>query len=91
MEPEIPAPPKPEKYLLSKKADTFFRDIYSVCSFIVHYFKEAFSSPFEWKELINQCYQAGYKSLPLISLTGFITGLVFTKQSRPSLSEFGAT
>ncbi|MEO7047390.1 MAG: ABC transporter permease, partial [Ferruginibacter sp.] len=27
----------------------------------------------------------------LISLTGFITGLVFTKQSRPSLAEFGAT
>ncbi|HWJ92793.1 MAG TPA: ABC transporter permease, partial [Flavisolibacter sp.] len=25
-----------------------------------------------------------------ITLTGFITGLVFTKQSRPSLSEFGA-
>jgi phospholipid/cholesterol/gamma-HCH transport system permease protein len=30
------------------------------------------------------------KSLPLITLTGFITGLVFTKQSRPSLEEFGA-
>jgi phospholipid/cholesterol/gamma-HCH transport system permease protein len=28
--------------------------------------------------------------LPLITLTGFITGLVFTKQSRPSLSDFGA-
>jgi phospholipid/cholesterol/gamma-HCH transport system permease protein len=27
----------------------------------------------------------------LITLTGFITGLVFTKQSRPSLSEFGAS
>ncbi|MEJ7679964.1 MAG: ABC transporter permease [Segetibacter sp.] len=26
-----------------------------------------------------------------MSLTGFITGLVFTKQSRPSLAEFGAT
>ena len=29
--------------------------------------------------------------MPLISVTGFITGIVFTKQSRPSLSEFGAT
>jgi phospholipid/cholesterol/gamma-HCH transport system permease protein len=27
----------------------------------------------------------------LITVTGFITGLVFTKQSRPSLAEFGAT
>lgn len=38
-----------------------------------------------------QCYAVGVKSLPLITLTGFITGLVFTKQSRPSLAEFGAT
>src|SRR6202008_3687085 len=32
-----------------------------------------------------------YKSLGLISLTSFVTGIVFTKQSRPSLAEFGAT
>ncbi len=79
------------KFFISKKADSFFRDIYSVYRFIIQYFKEIFSSPFEWKELINQCYNVGYKSLPLISLTGFITGIVFTKQSRPSLSEFGAS
>ena len=80
-----------KKYLLSKKADQVFIEIYSVYKFIARYFKEAFSPPFEFKELINQCYQVGYKSLPLVSLTGFITGLVFTKQSRPSLAEFGAT
>ena len=43
------------------------------------------------REIINQCFEIGVKSLPLITLTGFITGVVFTKQSRPSLSEFGAT
>ena len=53
--------------------------------------KELFSFPFEWKEIMNQCYQIGYRSLPLISLTSFITGIVFTKQSRPSLASFGAT
>lgn len=47
--------------------------------------------PYEAREVIRQCYEIGYKSLFLISLTGFITGLVFTKQSRPSLGEFGAT
>jgi phospholipid/cholesterol/gamma-HCH transport system permease protein len=80
-----------KKYLISKKVDLFFIDINSVFNFIARFFREAFSPPFEFKELINQCYQVGYKSLPLISLTGFITGLVFTKQSRPSLAEFGAT
>jgi len=80
-----------QKYFLSKKMDDFFTALYSVNKFILQYFKEAFSTPIEFKELINQCYQVGCKSLPLISLTGFITGLVFTKQSRPSLAEFGAT
>ncbi len=79
------------KFLVSKNIDIFFSDIYTVNQFIVRFFKEAFSYPFEFKELINQCYNVGYKSLPLISLTGFITGIVFTKQSRPSLSEFGAS
>jgi phospholipid/cholesterol/gamma-HCH transport system permease protein len=41
--------------------------------------------------VIKQCYEVGYNSLPLVSLTGFIIGIVFTNQSRPSLSEFGAT
>jgi len=80
-----------KKYIISKQLDAFFSGIYNVYLFIIQFFKEAFSPPFEFKELINQCYQVGCKSLPLISLTGFITGLVFTKQSRPSLSEFGAT
>jgi phospholipid/cholesterol/gamma-HCH transport system permease protein len=80
-----------KKFLISRAIDGFFTGINDVSKFIARYFKEAFSAPFEFKELINQCYQVGYKSLALISLTGFITGLVFTKQSRPSLAEFGAT
>jgi phospholipid/cholesterol/gamma-HCH transport system permease protein len=84
-------PLRKKKFLISEKADAFFGSIYKVYKFITLFFKEAFSAPFEFKELINQCYQVGYRSLPLITLTGFITGLVFTKQSRPSLSEFGAT
>ncbi|MEO6845038.1 MAG: ABC transporter permease [Ginsengibacter sp.] len=77
--------------LISKKMDGFFIDLYSALQFIVRFFKELFTPPYEFKEIIKQCYEVGYKSLFLITLTGFITGLVFTKQSRPSLSEFGAT
>ncbi len=80
-----------KKYLISRKIDAFFLKIYDVSKFIGLFFREAFSPPFEWKEIINQCYNVGYKSLPLISLTGFIVGIVFTKQSRPSLSTFGAS
>lgn len=80
-----------EKNLISKKIDDFFIDLYSTLQFLTRFFKELFKPPYEFKEIIKQCYEIGYKSLFLITLTGFITGLVFTKQSRPSLSEFGAT
>ena len=43
------------------------------------------------REVIHQTFEVGLKSLALISLTGFIVGIVFTKQSRPSLEDFGAT
>lgn len=79
-----------EKHLISKEIDEFFIGIHSATRFIIRFFKEAFTPPFELKEIIRQCYQVGYKSLFLITLTGFITGLVFTKQSRPSLAQFGA-
>lgn len=78
------------KYLISKKADQFFEGITSAFKFVLRFFKEVFRPPYEIKEVIRQSYQVGYKSLFLIALTGFITGIVFTKQSRPSLSEFGA-
>lgn len=81
----------PDKPVLTKRLDSFFLSIYNAFSFVMRFFREVWKPPYEWKEVIRQCYQVGYKSLGLITLTGFITGLVFTKQSRPSLSEFGAT
>lgn len=82
---------KEREHLVTPKADAFFLDIYNAWEFIKHFFREAFLPPFEGREIIRQCYSIGYRSLGLVSLTGFITGLVFTKQSRPSLAEFGAT
>src|SRR5664279_5267636 len=82
---------KSREYFITKKVDNFFIDLYSALQFVLRFFKEVFKPPYEFKEIMRQCYEVGYKSLFLITLTGFITGLVFTKQSRPSLSEFGAT
>ena len=81
---------KSREYFITKKVDNFFIDLNNALQFVLRFFKEVFKPPYEFKEIIRQCYQVGYKSLFLITLTGFITGLVFTKQSRPSLSEFGA-
>lgn len=69
----------------------YFAGVYDAYKFIARFFTAVFKGPFEFKEVVNQCFQVGWKSLPLITLTGFVTGIVFTKQSRPSLAEFGAT
>jgi phospholipid/cholesterol/gamma-HCH transport system permease protein len=80
------------KHLLpAGKIKQYFIDVHDVFLFITRFFKEIFLPPYEFKEIIRQCYNIGYRSVALISVTGFITGIVFTKQSRPSLSDFGAT
>lgn len=80
-----------EKIYLSKRIDNFFISTTKTFRFILNYFIELFRPPYEFSEILRQCYRIGVDSLPLISLTGFIIGIVFTKQSRPSLSDFGAT
>jgi phospholipid/cholesterol/gamma-HCH transport system permease protein len=78
-------------YLFSKAVDQYFIGVTKAYRFTALFFKEAFKRPFHLHEIINQCFEIGLKALPLITLTGFVVGIVFTKQSRPSLEEFGAT
>lgn len=80
-----------KKYLFSKGLDDYFTGINDAGRFTIRFFKEVVKRPFHLREVINQSFEVGLKSLALISLTGFIVGIVFTKQSRPSLEEFGAT
>jgi phospholipid/cholesterol/gamma-HCH transport system permease protein len=72
------------------KAHGFLTRIADVFLFISRTVKEAFSRNFEFKEFLHQCFQIGNKSLPLVSITGIIMGLVLTIQSRPVLVSFGA-
>lgn len=69
---------------------SFFEEIGDMTYFAIRFFKELFSAPFEFRELLKQCYNMGNRSLFLVVVTGFILGLVFTLQSRPTLMEFGA-
>lgn len=57
---------------------------------IFRFFREVFVPPYEWREVLRQCYLIGVKTLVLITFIAFIAGIVFTKQSRPSLVSFGA-
>jgi phospholipid/cholesterol/gamma-HCH transport system permease protein len=72
------------------EAHNFLTNIADVSLFISRIIKETFSRNFEYKEFFHQCFKIGYKTLPLISVTGAIMGLVLTIQSRPALIDFGA-
>ncbi|MCX6305927.1 MAG: ABC transporter permease [Bacteroidetes bacterium] len=71
-------------------ANNFLTDLADVLLFITQFVRETFSRNSEVKEFFRQCFQIGYKSLPLVSITGTIMGLVLTIQSRPVLIKFGA-
>ncbi len=71
-----------------------FRDFFlttgKISQFAVRYFREVFFPPYEFQELLKQCYYIGNKSFGLVGTTGFIMGIVLTLQTRPTLIEFGA-
>lgn len=68
----------------------YFRQTGEVWLFAGRFFREAVRRPFEWRELLHQCYVIGNKSLFLVGMTGFIMGLVLTLQTRPTMEDFGA-
>lgn len=67
-----------------------FEDVGKTTLFTTRFFREIFTTSFEFKEFLWQCYVIGNKSLPLVSITAFIMGLVLTIQSRPTMAKFGA-
>ncbi len=80
--------PSERLYLSALKG--FFEEVAQLTLFTLRFFKQALQPPYEFNELLKQSYLIGYKSLPLIAITGCIMGLVLTIQSRPTLAEFGA-
>jgi phospholipid/cholesterol/gamma-HCH transport system permease protein len=68
----------------------FFFLVGDMGRFAARFFREGFRAPFEWREVMRQSVEIGYRSLPLVGITAFIMGLVLTIQSRPTLVEFGA-
>ena len=75
---------------MTRRVTEFLAQIGELSYFAGRFFTEAFKRPFEFKELLRQCYQMGNRSLVLVLVTGFIIGLVLDLQSRPTMIQFGA-
>lgn len=72
------------------KLKIFFEEVGQLTKFAFRFFKEGIKPSYEVNEFLKQAYLIGYKSFPLVAITGLIMGLVLTIQSRPTLAEFGA-
>lgn len=69
---------------------SFFINVAGIGRFTKRFFGQLFKPPFEFREVMNQAYRLGYDSLFLVSVTGFIIGMVMTLQTKPTLEQFGA-
>ncbi len=83
---------KPAKFKikLPKGIEEFFLKVAGLSMFAFRNIKEVFKPPYEFKETLNQMYAIGYKSFPLVAITGIIIGFTLSLQSIPTLEKFGA-
>ncbi len=72
-----------------KNWKNWFDEAGDMSRFAGRFFSQWFRPRYEVAEFFRQCFIIGYKSLPLVGLTGFIMGLVLTMQLRPSLIDYG--
>lgn len=53
--------------------------------------RDTFRPPFEWKEITRQVFEIGWRSGPLVVVSGFAFGVVLALETRSSMMSFGAT
>lgn len=68
----------------------FFSVVGGIAEFSIRFLTTFFIPPYEINEIKKHMYEFGVKTLSLVSVTGFIIGLVLGMQSQPVLARFGA-
>lgn len=74
----------------NKSLDDFFLTIAGLAAFSIEFFKNVFVPPYEFAEIKKHIESLGIKTMPIVTVTGFIIGLVLAIQSQPVLARFGA-
>ncbi|MCB9247988.1 MAG: ABC transporter permease [Ignavibacteriales bacterium] len=69
----------------------FFTTISGLSIFNWEILKQAFVPPYEIAEIKKHMNELGIKTFPIVSITGFIIGLVLVMQSEPVFIRFGAS
>ena len=68
----------------------FFTTVTELSLFSLRFFKEVFIPPYEFAEVKKHMDELGIKTMPIVTVTGFIIGLVLAMQSQPVMARFGA-
>ncbi len=75
---------------IEKRLNEFFIMIAGLWDFQLQFFKQTFIPPYEVDQIRKHMDELGIKTLPIVSVTGFIIGLVITMQMHPVMVRFGA-
>lgn len=68
----------------------FFQSVGEVGTFGFGAIREVFQPPYEVRETIRQVFEIGWRSGPLVIVSGFAFGVVLALQTRASMEAFGA-
>ncbi|HEX2983302.1 MAG TPA: ABC transporter permease, partial [Ignavibacteriales bacterium] len=79
-----------EESITYKRLYSFFVTIGGLTSFSIQFFKNVFIPPYEIGEIRKHMDELGVKTMPIVTVLGFIIGLVLTMQSQPIMAKFGA-
>ncbi len=74
----------------SRSLTNFFETVAGLSAFSMKFFKDVFMPPYEFGEVKKHMEELGIKTMPIVTVTGFIIGLVIAMQSQPVMKRFGA-
>lgn len=74
----------------SESLTNFFQTIAGLTAFSLKFFNNVFVPPYEFGEIKKHMDELGIKTMPIVTVAGFIIGLVLAMQSQPVMQRFGA-
>jgi phospholipid/cholesterol/gamma-HCH transport system permease protein len=75
---------------MRRRLSAFFASVGEIGIFGFRAIRDAFRPPFEFGEMLNQIVEIGWRTGPLVIITGFAFGVVIALETRSSMMSFGA-
>jgi len=75
---------------LTAPVQQFFSWFGSVSLFGLRAIRDAFRRPLETREILRQLYEIGWRSAPLVTVSGLAIGVVLSMHTRSTMERFGA-